>query len=118
MNDCTESDIASVATTLGSLDDAKALAREILERRLGACVQIEPRLTSIYRWKGKLCEDPEVRLVIKTLPGCVDALAALFTSHHPYELPQFLVSRHSAGQAYGDWVRSEVSLPSASLPPA
>lgn len=113
MHDCKELDILSVTTTLGSLADAQALAREVLSRRLAACVQVEAGLTSMYHWKGALCEEPEVRLVIKTLPPCEGALQALFASHHPYEVPQFLSVRMAASAGYGSWARSEVAVPPA-----
>jgi periplasmic divalent cation tolerance protein len=109
MQQCIESDILAVTTTVGSVDAAQALAREILAARLAACVQFEQGLTSLYRWKGELCEEPEVRLVIKTLPSCKAALQALFAKHHPYELPQFTAVAMKASEAYFEWVRAEVS---------
>lgn len=108
MQDCNDLDILTVTTTVGSADDAKRLAREIIERRLAACVQVEPIAASFYRWEGRLCEDPEVRLSIKTLPERRDALQALFAESHPYELPQFLCEAHASSRAYAAWVRSEV----------
>ena len=113
MQDCKELDILSVTTTVGSLADAQALAREVIARRLAACVQVEPGLTSFYRWNGKQCEEAEVRLVIKTLPGCETALRELFARHHPYELPQFLAVPMRASEAYAAWVRSETAQPPA-----
>lgn len=113
MQDCKEFDILSVTTTIGSLEAAKALAREILARKLAACVQLDQGTTSLYRWKGELCEEAEVRLLIKSLPGCEAALQALFVQHHPYELPQFLVQRMNASEAYAQWVRAEVVVPPA-----
>ena len=104
-----EGDILAVTTTVGSVQEAQALAREILAERLAACVQIEQGLTSVYRWKGELCEAPEVRLVIKTLPGRESALQALFVKHHPYELPQFTAAPMKASDAYSQWVRAEVA---------
>ena len=104
-------DILTVTTTVGSAADAQKLARAILQGRLAACVQVEEGLTSFYRWQGKECEDPEVRLTIKTLPGCTGALQALFALQHPYELPQFVAVRMEASEAYYDWARGEVSLP-------
>jgi periplasmic divalent cation tolerance protein len=104
-------DILSITTTVGSLADAQKLARALMQRRLAACVQVEEGLTSFYRWKGSECEESEVRLTIKTLPGCAAALQALFRELHPYEVPQFLAVRMEAGEAYHDWVRGEVSLP-------
>lgn len=111
MQDCTEFDILSVTTTVGSLADARALALEIMSRRLAACVQVEEGVTSFYRWKGELCEEAEVRLLIKTLPHAQGALQALFDSHHPYEVPQFLATRMSASEAYARWARSETIAP-------
>lgn len=113
MPDCSEFDILSVTTTVGSLADARALAQEILSRRLAACVQVEEGITSFYRWQGKPCEEPEVRLVIKTAPGAEGALQALFASRHPYDVPQFLVATMRASEAYARWARSEMQGTSA-----
>ncbi len=106
-------DILSVTTTVGSPAAAKDLAGQILAARLAACVQIDVGHTSLYRWKGELREEPEVRLVIKTLPGCEAALHALFDRHHPYELPQFLAHRMRASEAYAAWARAEIVLPAS-----
>lgn len=111
MEDLIEHPVLSVVTTVGSVEAAQRLARLILEQRLAACVQIEPGLSSHYTWKGALCEDPEVRLTIKTLPGQAAALQALFDEHHPYELPQFLTTVMGASAAYAKWVRAEVGDP-------
>ena len=111
MEDCKEADILTVTTTVGSAADARALARAILERRLAACVQVEQGLTSFYRWNGKECEDPEVRLTIKTRPGLEPALRELFAAAHPYDVPQFLALTMQASEAYAAWVRAEVVTP-------
>lgn len=109
MHDCKDHDILTLATTVGSMDDARRLAREIVDRRLAACVQLEPIAASFYRWDGKLCEEPEVRLSIKTLPHAKSALAQLFAEAHPYDVPQFLCETQQASAAYAGWVRDEVA---------
>lgn len=109
MRDCQDRDILTVTTTVGSLNEAKRLGREIIERRLAACVQLEPLAASLYRWEGRLCEDPEVRLSIKTLPSLRDALAASLAELHPYQLPQFLAVTQQASAEYARWVGSEVA---------
>jgi periplasmic divalent cation tolerance protein len=111
MDDCNARDILSVTTTVASAADARALARAILEARLAACVQVEERVTSFYRWQGRECEDAEVRVTVKTLPGCAEALQALFAQVHPYEVPQFLAVTMRASAAYHAWARGEVALP-------
>ena len=60
MDECKDRDILTVTTTVGSADQAQALARELLARRLAACVQVEEGLTSFYRWEGKDCAEAEV----------------------------------------------------------
>ena len=111
MEDCKDPDILAVTTTLASAAEARALARSILSRRLAACVQLEEGLTSFYRWNGKECEDAEVRLTIKTLPACADALRKLFREEHPYDVPQFLAVGMRASADYLAWVRGEVNVP-------
>jgi periplasmic divalent cation tolerance protein len=113
MEDHKEPDILSVTTTVGALADAQALARDLVERRLAACVQVEPGLTSHYRWQGQLCEEAEVRLTVKTLPAARAALEAFFRERHPYDVPQFLWSTQHASAAYAAWVAEQVTLPGA-----
>ena len=108
MEDCNDRDILTVTTTVGSSADAKALARALVEQRLAACVQLEPALTSVYRWEGRICEEPELRLTIKTLPDREPALQAFLAEHHPYDLPQFTAVRMQASAEYAAWVRSEL----------
>ena len=111
MADAGTPQVLSVSTTLGSRAAAQQLGREILARRLAACVQVEEGLLSMYHWQGQLCEEPEVRLVIKTLPACAPALQALIAEHHPYDVPQFLAVAMSASPGYAAWVRAEVAVP-------
>ena len=111
MAECNDRDILAVTTTVASLADARALARAIVQRRLAACVQVEEGLSLFYRWQGKECEDAEVRLTIKTLPECEEALLALFAEQHPYEVPQFLCVLMRASEGYFAWARGEVTPP-------
>lgn len=101
--------ILVVTTTVGSEATATALARAMVEQRLAACVQIDREVTSLYRWKGDLCEDLEARLVIKTTLEREAALRAFLAEHHPYELPQFVAMTAAASADYAQWVRGEVS---------
>jgi periplasmic divalent cation tolerance protein len=108
MDDCNDRDILTVTTTVGSRAEGQLLARALVDQRLAACVQLEEALTSFYRWEGRLCEEAEVRLTIKTLPAREPALQAFFAEHHPYDLPQFTALRMQASAEYAAWVRSEV----------
>jgi periplasmic divalent cation tolerance protein len=104
-------EVLTVTTTVATQEQARELARLMLDAHLAACVQLESGLLSCYRWQGQLCEEPEVRLVIKTLPGCEAPLQALFAAHHPYELPQFVSWTAQASADYAAWVRAEVRVP-------
>jgi len=109
MQDCKEFDVLSVTTTVGSRADAERVARALVQERLVACAQLEPGLTSFYRWEGALCEEAEARLTLKTVPSRLEALRSFLGQHHPYALPQFLVAGLRASPDYAAWVRGEVT---------
>ncbi|XP_038163522.1 protein CutA homolog [Cyprinodon tularosa] len=69
---------------------AKDLARGIVERKLAACVNIVPAIKSVYEWQGKIEEDNEVLLIIKTRSSKVAALAEYVRSNHPYEVAEVI----------------------------
>ena len=101
-----------VLCTAGSEDEARKIARHLVEQRLAACVNTIPRIESIYRWQGKVEDSTETMLLIKT---CVEQLAALearLHALHSYETPEFLVLGVDAGSAgYLDWLMASLSKP-------
>jgi len=106
----TDSGIAIVLTTLGAGADAAAFARTLVEERLAACVNVIGPVTSIYRWNGKVEQDAEQQLVIKTTIARLEALEARVKALHPYDVPEFLVLRAVGGSdAYLAWVRDSAS---------
>jgi len=98
-----------VITTVGTEEQANLIAREIVARRHAACVNILPAIRSIYRWKGKICKDGELLLVVKTLQEEFAAVAATIRELHSYELPEILSFKVSQGdQAFLDWIAGSV----------
>ena len=92
-----------------SPDHAHAVARELIDRRLAACVNLLP-VTSVYRWKGTVQFDDEVTLLIKVSEESVDRLVAALSALHPYELPEIVVLPVDVDrslQAYVTWVGQE-----------
>jgi periplasmic divalent cation tolerance protein len=98
-----------VLTTTAADFDAAALARDLVEARLCACVNIVAGVKSIYRWEGRVVDDGEQLLVIKTTRERVDALREALFARHPYEVPEFVVVRiDEIGEKYGAWVAASV----------
>ena len=96
-----------VMTTTTSEAEADALARQIVQARLGACVQIQA-IKSIYRWKGEVCAEPEWRLSIKTWKALSQELARFIAAHHAYETPEIVQVQVTAGSAaFLHWVDDE-----------
>lgn len=98
-----------VITTVGTEEQANLIAREIVSRRQAACVNIVPSIRSIYRWKGKICKDGELLLIVKTLAEEYDGVAATIRELHSYELPEILSFEMGRGDAaFLDWIASSV----------
>lgn len=98
-----------VLTTVGADFDAASLARNLVESRVAACVNIVPRIRSIYRWRGKVEDDGEQFLVIKTMSDRIDALRDALFAAHPYEVPEFVVITIDRIEGpYRDWLADAV----------
>lgn len=90
------------------------MARQLVELRLAACVNILAPCLSVYQWQGKRCEENEVPLMIKTTAACYPALEATIRRLHPYELPEIVAVDIAQGlPAYLGWVTSQVDAPAA-----
>lgn len=89
---------------------AASIARELVERRLAACVNILPGIVSIYRWQGAVEQDQEVLLYIKTTQECFEPLSAALHQLHPYQLPELIqIPITSGSPAYLNWISESVS---------
>lgn len=94
-----------VLTTVGADFDARSLARALIDQRLAACVNIVPSVTSVYRWQGRIEEEGEQLLVIKTVDDSVHDLREALFARHPYEVPELIVLPVTAtSEAYGVWL--------------
>ena len=98
-----------VLSTAGSEEEARKIARHMVDRQLAACVNIVPQIESIYRWQGKVEEASEWLLLIKTtserFPAVRDALLEL----HSYDVPECVAIAVEDGSAgYLDWIGESV----------
>jgi periplasmic divalent cation tolerance protein len=98
-------DAVVVLVTAPSADVAATLARTLVEERLAACGNVLPGVRSIYRWQGKVHDDAEVLLVLKTQRSRFPELRDRILSLHPYEVPEVIALPVEAGSgAYLDWI--------------
>ncbi|MEC9093819.1 MAG: divalent-cation tolerance protein CutA [Planctomycetota bacterium] len=98
-----------VQVTVPARELSESLGRDLVSRKLGACVQIEGPLTSIYSWNSKLETAEEYRLVIKTTGDQVEEIISSIQLAHPYEVPEIICLPIVAGsQEYLDWVGEQV----------
>lgn len=103
--------LLAVTTTVGSEDDARAMARALVEQRLAACAQIE-RIESVYRWEGAVQQDVEWRLVFKTQRTLYPHVEQTIRALHRYTLPAIhAVAVEAASADYAAWVMTETRQP-------
>ena len=104
-------DAVVVLTTIATSDEAVTLIRELLDRRLIACGTVLPQSRSLYRWEGKVADETEAVLLLKTRSGCVEGLRRAFAELHPYKVPELLAIPVTGGlERYLGWINSETSL--------
>ena len=101
--------IAIVLTTAGSEAEAGTIARELVERRLAACVNVVPGVQSTYRWKGAVETAAEWLLVIKTRADRFSDVKAAVAELHSYELPELVMLDPSAVDSrYAAWIEESL----------
>ncbi|MGH9515780.1 MAG: divalent-cation tolerance protein CutA [Terriglobales bacterium] len=98
-----------VLTTAGRESEAQKIAQELVERRLAACVNIVPRIQSVYRWEGKVETAEEFLLIIKTTKIRSADVKAAIRELHSYEVPECIVlTIESGNEEYVQWIEKSV----------
>jgi len=94
---------------VASREQALQLARQLIDARLAACVQLQA-IESVYRWDGSVQQAPEWRLLIKSSAAAWPRLQAFLQAQHPYELPALLALRPSDVEpGFAAWVAGELA---------
>jgi periplasmic divalent cation tolerance protein len=103
----------SVITTVGTLADARSLARSLVESRLAACAHIA-QVESLYHWQGALQNDTEFKITFKTRAEHYARLEAAIRSRHPYELPDIhALALDQVYAPYAGWLEESTEAQSA-----
>jgi len=103
------SDKLIVLTTAGSETEARKMAQTLVEGGLAACVNIIPRIQSVYRWEGKVEETEECLLLIKTVKAREDQVRTAIRELHTYDLPECIAIPIESGSAeYLKWLSDSV----------
>lgn len=100
--------ILLVLTNCPDETSANAIALALVEDRLAACVNILPRVQSLYRWQGAVESASEIPLLIKTTADNYAALEVAIRERHPHEIPEIVALPVDRGlPAYLNWVAAE-----------
>lgn len=101
-----------VLVTASSQEEALLIGRRAVEKKLAACVTVVPKVISIFEWEGKVCEEHEWLLVMKSNADAYDALEAEVKTLHSYEVPEILALSVTKGSSeYLAWVRAMTHVP-------
>jgi periplasmic divalent cation tolerance protein len=102
-------DAIVVFVTAPTADKAADIARTLVEEGLAACGNVVPGLRSIYRWEGKVHDEPEALLILKSRAPLFEALRQRVVQVHPYQCPEVLRLDVPEGHApYLQWIRDSV----------
>ena len=93
-------------TTVADAGAGESLARLIIESRLAACVQLLPKMTSVFFWEEKIQTETEHLLLIKTLEEKFDELSKLIRKNHSYDVPEIVaIEAEKVSEDYLKWMR-------------
>lgn len=96
--------------TASNRDEARRIGRALVEEGLAACVNVLGDIESIYRWEGRICEEPEVAFIAKTTAAKSDALTRRVVELHSYDTPCVSILPVESGHpAYLAWVHDSLS---------
>ena len=103
-------EIVSVYATFGSDEEARRVARQVVEEGLAACANVLASCHSVYRWQGKVEEAAEVPVIFKTRADRTEALLARIGDLHSYDVPAAVVWPVAAAlDSYRAWVLDETN---------
>jgi len=101
------SDFIVVFVTSGSEEEAVKIGRTLVEERLAACTNIVSPIRSIYRWEGKIWDEREALIIIKSREDLFERIRSRVKELHSYEVPEITAVKLDRGDsAYWQWIES------------
>ncbi|MCU1307830.1 MAG: periplasmic divalent cation tolerance protein [Acidobacteriaceae bacterium] len=98
-----------ILTTTGSKEEARKIANALVERKLAACVNIIPKVESIYRWEGNIETAEEWLLIVKTNANAFTRVRDAIKELHSYDLPECVsISVEEGSEEYLQWIADQV----------
>jgi len=97
-----------ICTSVDYQNKAEDMARMLVKEKLAACVQISAQGTSFYQWEGKVCQEKEYYLTIKTTINKQDDVVAWLKSNHSYDTPEIIILNAKASHDYHDWLSNSL----------
>ncbi len=96
-------------TTFPNEEEAVSISRNLLEKRLIACVNILGKTKSLYFWEGQLEENKEIAVLLKTTRKSVPEVINILQELHSYETPAILeIPIERGGEPFLKWIRESV----------
>lgn len=107
MSDNPETEFCLVLVTAPSEEVARKIASNLLAKKLAACVNLVPPVSSLYHWKGEIVEDQETLMIVKCRSELFEGeVVAAVKQIHPYEVPEIIALPVVKGAPdYLDWMR-------------
>jgi periplasmic divalent cation tolerance protein len=104
-----EEDKIVVFVTTGTEEEAHTIARELVNQKVAACVNIVPSVNSTFRWEGKIESDRESLLIVKTTLALLQETIDLVKQVHSYAVPEIIAMPITGGNPeYLQWIGDEV----------
>ena len=95
----------------GSEEEACTISQDLVKKKLAGCVNLIPKVTSIYFWEGKVHKDEEVKVIIKTHKSKFGALKEYIQKKSSYEVPEIIsVSIDEGSKEYLKWLQECIPL--------
>lgn len=98
-----------ILCTINDIQKAKEISKFLLENSLIACSNVIPNTVSLYKWDGRICEDNEYLMILKSRSDLFEEIKTIITDMHPYEVPEIIsVEIKDGNKSYIDWLNGEL----------